>query len=460
MRSHGVDPIGHDGGVPPVPRVRLVVLNYNGGDHVLRCVEHLERLQWPEDRLEIVVVDNASVDGSDRVLEARPRVRLVRSGRNMGFPGNNLALRDLTGVDFVGLVNNDAFADPDYLRPLVDVLSSDPRLGAACPKILLAHRFCDLRVEAETWRPPGDDRDLSVRVSGVRVDGTEQWRHTLFTEGVYDPERGGSDEPRMRWLAGDALLRVPVQPGSPRATVEVRLATERPTTVKLDGGSDVVEVRVDGGPRWISVPLGGDLYDVVNNVGSDLVNASWGGDRGFLEPDIGQFDEPRDVFAWCGAGVLFRPEYLFDVGLFDERFFMYYEDTDMAWRGRARGWRYRYVPDALLRHLHAATSVEGSPLFHHFVERNRLVMLTKNAPLPLAAGAVARFVLSTGSYARRDVVRPVLHGRRPTTGLVRARVRSFAAYVRMLPRVLPDRRRLRAGQVVPDEAITGWSVTR
>jgi GT2 family glycosyltransferase len=191
-----------------------------------------------------------------------------------------------------------------------------------------------------------------------------------------------------------------------------------------------------------------------------LVAGGWGGDRGFLEPDAGQFDEPQDVFAWCGAGVLFRVGYLADVGLFDESFFMYYEDTDMAWRGRARGWRYRYIPDAVLRHVHAATAVEGSPLFHHFVERNRLLMLTKNAPRRLAAGAAVRFLLSTASYARRDVVRPMLRGRRPATGLVRARLGSFVGYLRMLPRVLSDRRRLRAGQRVHDEAITGWAVDR
>lgn len=444
----------------PVPRVRLVVLNYNGGDLTVRCVEHLERLDWPEDRLEIVVVDNASTDGSDRVLAERPRVRLLRSGQNLGFPANNMGLRGLDGIDYVGLVNNDAFVEPGYLRPLVEALESGPRIGAACPKILLAPRFCDLRIEAETWRAPGDGRDLSVRVSGIRVDGVDQWRHALFAEGAHHPERGGPDEPEMRWLTGEALVRVPVPVDEPAETVELRLATDRPVPAKLDAGSDVVEVAVDRTPRWVRVPLGGRPYDVVNNVGSDLVNGSWGGDRGFLEPDTGQYDEPRDVFAWCGAGVLFRPDHLADVGLFDERFFMYYEDTDMAWRGRARGWRYRYVPDAVMRHVHAATSVEGSPLFHHFVERNRLVMLTKNAPAPLAAAAVGRFALSTASYARRDVVRPLLQGRRPSTGLVAARLRSLGAYTRLLPQVLPDRRRLRRGQTVPDEAITGWSVAR
>lgn len=442
------------------PRVRLVVLNYNGGDHLQRCVEHLERLDWPPDRLELVVIDNASSDGSERALEDRPRVRLIRSATNRGFPANNLGLRDLDGVDYVGLVNNDAFVTPGYLHPLIDALASDRRIGAACPKIVLAPRFVDLGVASATYRPQGDRRDLGVRISGVRVGGDDRWRRVLFAEGAYPPEAGATAEPEFRWLAGETLIRVPLELGETPTSAELRLAADRDVRVELDGGAGVSRTELGPSPTWVGVGLAGPTYDVINNVGSDLVNGSWGGDRGFLEPDIGQYEEPQDVFAWCGAGVLFRPAYLHDVGLFDERFFLYYEDTDLAWRGRARGWRYRYVPTAQLRHLHAATSVEGSRLFHHFVERNRLVMLTKNAPPRLAAGAVTRFVLSTASYARRDIAGPLMHRRRPSTRLLRARVRSFAAYLRMMPSVLRTRHRLRSVQVVPDEAITGWSVPR
>jgi GT2 family glycosyltransferase len=446
--------------VVALPRVRLVVLNHNGGNLVVRCLEHLENLDWRADRLEIVVVDNASGDGSDLALAGRPRVRLIRSPKNLGFPANNLGLRDLDGVDYVGLVNNDAFAMPGYLRPLVDALDSDPRIGAACPKIVFAPRFVDLAVHSPTHRPARDGRDLGIRISGVRIGGTERWRDALFGDGVFLPERGTTEEPEFRWTTGSALVRVPVEPERPARSVEVRVASDRELVAKLDGGADVREVAVGPAPRWVDVPLRREPYDVVNNVGSDLVNGSWGGDRGFLEPDVGQYDEAQDVFAWCGAGVLFRPGYLDDVGLLDERFFLYYEDTDMAWRGRARGWRYRYVPDAVLRHVHAATSVEGSPLFHHYVERNRLVMLAKNAPWQLAASASGRFVLSTASYARRDILRPVTRGERPQTRLVSARVRSFAAFLRMLPSVLVERRRLRRRQLVHDEAITGWTVKR
>jgi hypothetical protein len=76
------------------------------------------------------------------------------------------------------------------------------------------------------------------------------------------------------------------------------------------------------------------------------------------------------------------------------------------------------------------------------------------------ASASGRYVLSTASYAQRDIVRPVVHGHRPQSRLVKSRARSFAAYLRMLPGVLVDRRRLRARQVVHDEAITGWTVRR
>ena len=74
--------------------------------------------------------------------------------------------------------------------------------------------------------------------------------------------------------------------------------------------------------------------------------------------------------------LLLSRRYVEDVGVFDPRYFLYYEDTDLSWRGQARGWRYRYVPDAIERHVHAATSIEGSDLFEFYVARNRLAIST------------------------------------------------------------------------------------
>src|SRR5687767_3982634 len=114
-----------------VPRVRVVVLNFNGGELVLRCIDHLVKSAWPAEALEIVLVDNASTDGSDRVVEAaHPEVTVMRNHANLGFPGNNVAMRDLARVDYVALINNDAFVEPGWLAPLVAALESDISIAA------------------------------------------------------------------------------------------------------------------------------------------------------------------------------------------------------------------------------------------------------------------------------------------------------------------------------------------
>ena len=444
------------------PRVRAVVLNFNGGRHVIDCVEALRRTDWPAADFEVVVVDNASSDGSDGELRRRfPDVEIRPTGANLGFPANNVAMADLDDLDHVALVNNDAFVDRGWLRPLVDALEADPGLGAACPRILFAPRFLDLTITSPTFRPgTGDGRDLGVRLSGVEVDGDDAWRDAQRVRGFWGLEHGAGDETRFEWSGARAVVRVPAPDGSGRGLIAVRLrlAAEGGKEVTIDGGRGPVVVEVGADPAWVDVEMEGEPYDVVNNVGSVLIEGGYGADRGYLQRDEGQFDEPEGVFAWCGGGVLLRRRYLEEVGLFDERFFLYYEDTDLAWRGRSRGWRYGYVPESRFRHIHAATSGEGSALFQHYVERNRLLMLTKNAPRALAAGAVARYVLITASYARRDIVAPVLSGHRPNLVLLRRRTRSFLAYLALLPAMLVARFRNRRRQVVADEDLIGWAV--
>ena len=196
----------------------------------------------------------------------------------------------------------------------------------------------------------------------------------------------------------------------------------------------------------------------MQNAGSMVLTDGAGADRGFLQRDDGRWDAPAEVFAWCGGSVLLRADYVEQTGAFDERFFLYYEDTDWSWRGRAQGWRYRYVPRAVMRHKHAASSGEGSPVFAHHVERNRLLMLVKDAPARLALTQVVRFVLVTASYARRDVLGPVRRGHRPNTTTVRRRIGSFVDFLGLAPAMLRDRRELRRRQVVPDRELTAWLV--
>jgi GT2 family glycosyltransferase len=440
--------------------VRAVVLNFNGGSHVLDAVAALEKTEWPADKLELVVVDNASTDGSDHEIERRfPAVRLIRSPENMGFPGNNLALRDLADVDYVALVNNDAFVAPSWLAPLVETLEADRDLGAACPKILFAPSFAELVIESPAFRPAGDGRDLGVRVSEVEVDGHGRFGAAQFVEGFWGIETGSPDEPRFVWSTERGTVRVPVDPGEPGPhRVGVRLAAERDKAVALICDGESTSVAVGPTPTLTELTLSGPRFDVVNNVGSRLVRLGFGGDRGYLEVDRGQFDHAEEVFAWCGGGVLLRREYLESVGLFDESFFLYYEDTDLSWRGRAQGWRYRYVPDSVIRHIHAASSGEGSPIFQHYVERNRLLMLLKNAPWSLVTNAIYRYLRMVASFTVRLIVVPMLRGRRPSPTIPVRRARSFIDFLRRSPGALRERRTLRRRQVVPDAEVLAWMV--
>jgi GT2 family glycosyltransferase len=415
------------------PAVGIAIVNRDRRELLLRCLDSLAALDWPKEALEVVVVDNASSDGSaEAVRQRHPEVRVVEEDRNLGFAGGaNRAVGELQHVDYVALLNNDTVVAPDWLRPLVEALDSDPGLGGAAPKVLFDPQFREVRLDAQaTRRSRADPRPVALRVSGVRVDGLDEWRRTQFVTGWHREELGHDGS--FRWSSGPALLRVP------------------------DGQK--VELRIGTKPAWQDVSTDGPPLDVVNNAGSSLVEGGYGADRGFQEVDAGQYNEPKEVFAWSGSSVLLRQAYLKDVGRFDERLFLYYEDFDLSWRGRARGWRYLYVPSSLVRHVHTASTIEGSERFDYYVERNRLLVHAKNAPGGYAARVALKALWMLVVIARREVVRRALFRGRPDFMLVRRRARAFAGFVALLPPVLVDRLRLRRRQQMPYKEQLKWLV--
>lgn len=120
-------------------KVAAVVVNWNGGDETVRCLESLRASREPVD---VVVVDNGSTDGSlERIRATFPEARVVEMRENRGFcDGNNAGAEEALrhGADAVLVLNNDAWVDPAFLAPLVEELRADPKVGAAGPKILLA----------------------------------------------------------------------------------------------------------------------------------------------------------------------------------------------------------------------------------------------------------------------------------------------------------------------------------
>jgi GT2 family glycosyltransferase len=190
---------------------------------------------------------------------------------------------------------------------------------------------------------------------------------------------------------------------------------------------------------------------VIQSAGSLLLSDGSGADRGMDEPDHGQFDRREDVFAGSGASLLLRREALADAGLLDESFFMYYEDTDLCWRLRLRGWRVLYEPAAVVDHEHAGSSREWSPFFTFHADRNRLFMLLKNARPAFLARSYAALVRRSASGSGAGAGRPA---RESVRGRVLA---SFAAHV---PEMLAKRTMVRSRRRVSDRDIEGWLYPR
>ncbi|HEY3725273.1 MAG TPA: glycosyltransferase family 2 protein [Acidimicrobiia bacterium] len=421
------------------PRIRVVVVDYNGGDLTIDCLEHLVASDHPADALDLVLVDNGSQDSvAKRVRAELPSVRVVQSAENRGFAGGcNLGIGDLRDVDHIALVNSDATVSPGWLRPLLEALDQDPMVGAASPKILLARRYRAVDISVPTARRRGDRRDLGVRVTGARIGDEDVWREVRFPAGTFGPEldRDGTE---LCWTTATARVLVPASASS-AAPLELRLDAPGAVEVTFTVEGRRTSARVSSEPGWCAVPGDGAPFDVVNNVGTRLVEDGYAADRGWLEQDHGQYERPEDVFAWCGAAVLLRADYLRDVGTFDERLFLYSEDVELAWRGLGRGWRHRYVPGSVVRHVHAATA-QRSTRTGTLKERNRLLVLVRHARPGLVARALLRYVLVTGSYARRDLLEPARAGAPVRPAVVSRRVRAFGGFLRWAPAMVRSRR--------------------
>ncbi len=224
----------------------------------------------------IVVVDNASDDGSIAVIEDLARtipLEVVRFAENRGFAAAANEATRRTRADFVLALNPDCRLAPDYMASLVAAAESRPGVGAATGLLM--------RGEGERLSPL------------ARVDSAGM----VFTAAGRHADRGAGRTPRRRWLA----------------------------------------------PAW--------------------------------------------VFGASGAAALYRREALADVAypageVFDEGFFAYREDADLAWRLQRRGWSCLYWPEARAWHargLKPEHARRGTPEINRHSVRNRFLLRWSNA---------------------------------------------------------------------------------
>lgn len=241
-------------------RVSVILVNYRGADDSIAAANYLRQSEWPQEDLEIVVVDNDSGDGSyEKLLEALPDCTVVESGANLGFAGGcNFGVTHSTG-DIVAFLNNDARPDPRWVAEAVAAIESDPQIGCVASKVL-------------DW-------------DGEKID------------------------------------------------------------------------YVDSSLTWFGM----------------------GYKREAERVDNGEWDIPKNVLFPTGAATFIPRKLYEELGGFDERYFMFYEDVDLGWRINLAGYDVRYVPTSVAYHRHHVTMKKfGNFREAYFLERNALACLYKN----------------------------------------------------------------------------------
>lgn len=261
---------------PEMPLVAIIVVTWNQCAMTCDCLESLALLDYPPDKLRLIVVDNASQDSTADTIEvAFPNVVVLRNMENLGFVGgNNVGINHVLEqeVDYVMLLNNDTIVATDMLRTLTAVAESDSAIGIVGPKIFYY------------------------------------------------------DQPDLIWAAG----------------------------ASIDWNTGKVSRLEDR--RLSSV---GDEY-------------------------------PETVDYVHGCAICVKRSVIDQIGLLDDRLFIYYEETDWCVRASRREWRIVYVPQSRIWHRVSATMGTASPATEYYMSRNALLFLAKHLHGWSRVRAVAR----------------------------------------------------------------------
>lgn len=316
-------------------RITACVVNWNTAAHLPGALSSLLGQTHPD--LEIVVVDNASRDGSADVVRRFPDVRLVANAANRGFAGaanQGLALAGAAGSDAFLVCNPDVALDPGYVAAAARCLMESDRRAA---------------VQGKLWRSaPGPAGERILDTTG----------HVAF---------------RTR------LFR----------------------------------------------------------------------NRGEGQPDGGQFEAADEVFGVSGAVALYRVAALGDVAtggeVFDEDLFAFWEDVDLDWRLKLRGWETWYTPQARAWHERGGAGPRRSAVVERLNYANRFLVVLKNDD----AGALAR-------AAPGVALTTALKSGELAATVPSAFLRSFGA-LRLVPAMLAKRRLIHAAASVdPAQVVERW----
>jgi GT2 family glycosyltransferase len=120
------------------PLVSIIILNYNCMKYIKNCIESLLRTSYPN--FEIIIVDNASTDGSSEFIKMKwkdnSKIKLIQNVANLGYTGgNNIGIKYSKGK-YIVFLNCDTRVEPEWLTDIINEMERDNSIGVAMPKIM------------------------------------------------------------------------------------------------------------------------------------------------------------------------------------------------------------------------------------------------------------------------------------------------------------------------------------
>ncbi len=337
--------------------VSVTIVTWNSAQYLEECFAALSSQDYRD--LEVVIVDNASEDGTRALLrEVETKWRVIYNDKNVGFAaGQNQAIRASHG-NCVLCLNPDVVLSPNFVTQLVAESEGHFDAGVFCGK-LLRWDPADLKGHGfQPCRPTPRNTPLGAEgevPQGLKPTSLTDLNGTPKGVPLQDPSEG---VPLQEPPKGVPLQEPPK--GAPHQGHILEKASEAETD-----------------PRKTNIIDSTGIYFTPNMRHLD---------RGAEEIDHGQYDRPQYVFGASGAAAFFRRSFIDDVSVegefFDEEFFAFREDADLAWRAQVMGWKCLYTPKAVAWHVRRVTPERRKDLplvINWHSAKNRFLMRGKNA---------------------------------------------------------------------------------
>jgi GT2 family glycosyltransferase len=319
--------------------VSVTIVTWNSGQYLEECFAALSSQDYRD--LDVVIVDNASEDGTRALLrQVETKWRVIYNEKNVGFAaGQNQAIR-AARCNYVLCLNPDVVLSPNFVTQLVEESEGHFDAGVFCGKLL---RWDPAALKGHGFqRCPQVPNDSPL---GAEEEVPQGLKPTSLTNLNGTPEG------------------MPLQDPSEDVHVQGHILEKAPGTETDSRKTNVIDST--------------GIYFTPNMRHLD---------RGAEEVDHGQYDRPQYVFGPTGAAAFFRRSFIDDVSVegefFDEEFFAFREDADLAWRAQLMGWKCLYVPTAVAWHVRRVTPERRKDLpliINWHSVKNRFLMRGKNA---------------------------------------------------------------------------------